>query len=1162
MALPETKRRKLSPQESGNSSILSDSGIESPTKTEDAVDENDNQSEEHTNQTPPSSTGPTRKQPKTIIGQAISKGVHKSGLFALQVEELLADVRLDRDIRRVRVDALLRALKWIIEHIPEQEELPVKEAEKRLRKSNNIAIPFPEPRPSEDVKYKLAYLRPTSINVVGSYAFGTAIEDHGSISIDMAVNMPSSLFQGKDYKKYRYFHKRAYYIASIAAGIAGIAGIGDSDKRKLKCDLKTSYEALNGNDLQPILRLEPYNDKDQDPLSDLQCVIRVMPVVSHDTFAASRFLPNKNCLGLPPAASNGAHQKLTSTPFYNSSLRSDCLVDSYLMLLYSAAAHCEAFKDTCILGRLWLRQRGFGGSIDKGGFGHFEWAVLMALLLHEVISPGYNSCQMFKAMLQFLSLRDLSTHALLVRSGNVQISKGHSPGVFYGEGDHNLLFKMTQWSYKLLRLEASTSLKMLNDSRSDYFEAAFITKVDRPLEKFDLIARIPVSSVPVTSADHESESMRFCRKISSILSKGLGDRVQIIYPFAQRTVAWSTKAASPAVQNPSIEVRILLDPVNAGRIVDHGPSAEYKAEAAAFRKFWGPKAELRRFKDGSILESVVWTGDKSNRPIAQQIIIYLLERHVESGIVKSIDFVGDIFRDMLPEGAAFGSQALTPFQPLMTVYDELENSIRRLEGLPLQIRHIAAASSSLRYSSVQVPTKDHLPTPADVVILFEGSGRWPDDLIAVQRTKIAILLKMGELLTEAKEGIVTRVGLENEKYRILNSSFLEVIYKNVAFRLRIQNEREETLIDRRLKDKNLDPRSRDEAALALAIYKRTFIQAPFHTQAVRTLCTRFPLLSPTIILVQKFFNSHLLFPHFSEEFIELLVVRTFVQPYPWQAPSSVMTGFLRTLFFLSRWDWRVEPLIVDINGELERKDIEMINIRFEAWKKIDPGMTRMVLFVASKLDPDGITWTQKGPSRVVAARMTTLARSAYSVIKEAELTLDPAVLFTSSTTDYDFLLHIHPRFTAVGQKPQPSQAAGKYKNLSDQFLLQQNPNPTDLELTGYAPLALFIEELQTIYSSTLLLFYNPEEADVIAGIWNPNTGPRHWKVNLTYSTRPLIFSEGRADGHHERAGDGEESRSEIDINKPAILNEIARLGGDMISKVEVLRGDILGLSGE
>lgn len=61
------------------------------------------------------------------------------------------------------------------------------------------------------------------------------------------------MFQEKDYLKYRYFHKRAYYLASIAAGIQ------DSDRCKCKFEIK--FEALNGNDLQPILRLEPSRGK-------------------------------------------------------------------------------------------------------------------------------------------------------------------------------------------------------------------------------------------------------------------------------------------------------------------------------------------------------------------------------------------------------------------------------------------------------------------------------------------------------------------------------------------------------------------------------------------------------------------------------------------------------------------------------------------------------------------------------------------------------------------------------------------------------------------------------------------------------------------------------------------------------------------------------------
>ena len=42
------------------------------------------------------------------------------------------------------------------------------------------------------------------------------------------------------------------------------------------------------------------------------------------------------------------------------------------------------------------------------------------------------------------------------------------------------------------------------------------------------------------------------------------------------------------------------------RIVDRGPPADAAAAAAEFRRFWGDRAELRRFKDGAIVEAVVW----------------------------------------------------------------------------------------------------------------------------------------------------------------------------------------------------------------------------------------------------------------------------------------------------------------------------------------------------------------------------------------------------------------------------------------------------------------------------------------------------------------------------------------------------------------------------
>lgn len=59
-------------------------------------------------------------------------------------------------------------------------------------------------------------------------------------------------------------------------------------------------------------------------------------------------------------------------------------------------------------------------------------------------------------------------------------------------------------------------------------------------------------------------------------------------------------------------------------------------QAPEFRSFWGDKAEMRRFDDGSINEAVVWggakkDGDGDRKSVCIQIIRHLLQR---SGVKK------------------------------------------------------------------------------------------------------------------------------------------------------------------------------------------------------------------------------------------------------------------------------------------------------------------------------------------------------------------------------------------------------------------------------------------------------------------------------------------------------------------------------------------------
>lgn len=621
----------------------------------------------------------------------------------------------------------------------------------------------------------------------------------------------------------------------------------------------------------------------------------------------------------------------------------------------------------------------------------------------------------------------------------------------------------------------------------------------------------------------------FCSELYDTITTGLGDRVKLIHPQYTENAVWPVTSSIPKSHH-SILVGLLLNAEHVGRIVDHGPPVEDKNAAAAFRAFWGDKAELRRFKDGSIEESLIWDAADS-QSILDQIIKYVLQRHLGQEIADKLVFPGSSFGRLIPH--LISSNPLALYQPTMNDFEMLEREIRGLEGLPLQIRQISAASPQLRYSSYEAPTFNPFGSrrqPADIYVQFEGSTRWPSDLLAIQRTKFAFLLKIGELLEGSTKGLLVRLGLENEKEKLLNQGFLDIVFpESASFRLRIHHEHESGILELSLRNKSSNLRKREELALALSRYKRDCLQRPLHTQAVRTLSTRFLLLSPSIRLMKKWRDSHLLSLHVNDELIELLTIRTFITPSPWQAPGSVMSGFLRTLFFLSKWEWQLEPLIVDFsNGEMSSKEYESINIRFEAWRKLDPGMNRVAMFAASNLDPDGISWTEHRPAKVVAARLISLAKAACKLVREQKLSIQASSLFISSTADYDFVIHLSPKVVGGGEDDHHQQPRQIFKNLQYQ----------DPSLAAFDPVQLYLDELVRLYGNNILFFYGANEGVFIAGLWNPHVlGSRDWKVNLTYSTRPMKQSD--------------DADAKLAFNKEATLHKIASLGGDMVLRIEV-----------
>lgn len=1045
--------------------------------------------------------------------------------------------------------------------------MQINDVVKRFEKESGIRIPFPDPKPPKDSQYKLSLERPTVFNVVGSYVSKTMIKSQGDMAVDMVVEMPQGMFQEKDYLNLRYFYKRAYFLANVAAAVRNELG------------LDVSFANLNDNPLVPVLCVSAAQDtKEAD--KDRPCAtVRIIPCAPDSLFPKNKLSSKSNAV----RPTGGADDKETTPPptsFYNSTLKAEGLYFAYLKALRLTEKASPAFKDACVLGRVWLQQRGFGGSISRGGFGHFEWSVLLALLMQSggrrksgdqqqsALSSALSSHQMFKAAVQFLAKADLADGSkkpvVLGRLGDVGMDSVREPGpVLYDAARQlNFGFKMSPWSAALLRRHAKWTLDVLNNSTVDQFTATFITKADVPLQIYDLLVQVPCPSADESrTPGSQGGIFEFASRVHRILKRALTGRAQLIYIKLPGQHPWSpTKPSKPTTESDVLLVGIVFDPAEMGRKVDHGPSAEEKAEARKYRQFWGERSELRRFKDGNIQETLIWTRD-TPFGVCKEIVSYILKLHLKID-ADELEFYGGGFTSLIH---AKHSDAAA-YSGAREAFSMLERDIRSLEDLPLQVRHVAPAAPELRSSSVKAPQLDQPRAPyrpMDVVISFEVSSKWPDNIAAIQRTKVAFLLKIGSLLASANSSITTHIGLEDAEHEHGNLAFLDIVYDEGAiFRLRVHSELEESLLDRRTKDKTLEQFARTESASFLATARRRFTHLPLLNQTISTFCTRFPALSLTIRLAKHWFASHKLTNHFLPEVVELAALHAFVNPAPWQTPSGPVTGLLRTLMLLARWDWRDEPLIVDPSGDMDGAARQAVAARLTAWRRtLDPAMNRTVLLIATPADETGTTFTNVDgralPSRVAASRMTALARSACRLVREREPgALEPRMLFAPSLADYDVVMRLDgaavKRLRAGGDEAGAPRS--RFKNLDGSATGARPPIARD-------PVDALLGRLDESYGAVLVLFRGGPEDMVVGGIWNPMVQRRSFRVNLPCSFRPVAAGPETA---RKRKGDDqvtEEDGSEsdgggddddlVEINREAMLSEIARIGCGLIESIEV-----------
>ncbi|KAI0300071.1 Nrap protein [Multifurca ochricompacta] len=1121
------------------------------------------------------------KADKTPTGAELStikmaQELFVSSSFKLQIDALLPNVR-PKCLRKQLLDSFLFSLHAYLSSLPPLILSIRWQPSRRDGKSATlgiVSIPYPLPVPTEDANWKVAFEKPANITVVGSWINNVSVKskDDQPWVVDLAVEMPSGLFQEKDYMNGRFFHKRAFYLAVIAKLVSEPAS---------KLNVDAFYESKRCDPRLTTLILQPKHGKTTADFSHLNTVIRIIPTLSTSSpIRLARLSPARSNfrVHLPDAVDSGP--KHLPTPLYNAILMLASSPQRDVLSVNALKNDIPAYRDALSLLRVWANQRGYGEGRRPCIYGFEGAASLWNAVLELVIrgeepygkmntrryplGGGLSSYQLFKAALDFIFHHDFSNKPVFVKSKDGHLFPpeeylGENEAVLVGSSScSNVLAGIPLTSIYMLQHDAWATLEVLdsNTSKIDPFTEVFLTDHRDLVSRFDVILSVDLSSASPRRLsihdvyDNGSFSSALIASLSTYLRKALGPRVKalaILHPSSQpRPISQGLPAS-----HSTVFLGLILDPEYAFRLVDHGPGA---AEAQshmteAFRELWGSKAELRRFQDGSITESVVWhVLDSDERAhIPAMIVRHILEEHfgIREDAVTSWQFKFDALLRLPPFIASQCRAA--GFRAALASFQKLASSIKALgQELPLAVINISPIAPELRYTSVFAPISVPVRTVSTprpysryvplmpLNLEFEKSARWPDDLVAIQKMKLAFLERLAQVLAKAIPGLHARIAitLPPGVPTTADHAQLEITTPDGwAFSLRVWHDREATLLDRVLHASNVSCSSHDleNAHIARRLYTRRFIAAPLHHRAVAALYHRFVAFGGTVRLVKRWLAAHwLLRLHVSEEAVEVLCAAVFVGVGLAQVPTTRERGFACVVRLLRDWNW-LEGMSVMLYGISEQ--------RHDTYSSAVSG-AKGVWMLKTEADPDGRMWTMDSPDVVAALRVRALAQATHAYLQGIESgLLDVSGMFVHPEDDYDFVVKlqptVHPRhFQNITADPS---VWAKNRRAS---ITGSESSSAPLRL-GFDPVEMYLDDLTVpCLRDTAKFFYDPLGGDRFGGIWDPSiTRPVPFRVMNRFSSIPVPKE-------HEK-GKGKD-RNFVNFNESAVLSEIVRMGEGLV----------------
>ncbi|KAK0147285.1 Nucleolar protein 6 [Merluccius polli] len=1109
-------------------------------------------------------------------------------LLKMQMEELLKEVALSGRRKR-QIDSFVQTVTKALQSVPSS---PKVELGDLSWLTGSAKVPFILVPAECAGKFHMA--PPASVDLVGSYPLGTCVKPR--VTVDLAVTIPAEVLQVKDDMNQRYPRKRALYLAGLAQHLSSSPEVGSM-----------RYSCLHGNRLRPLLLLTPSESSN--------FTVRLHACLPPGYFKPSRFHPQRNNIrtkwytGLE---SSDPESPEPPTPHYNSSVLGDMLPRAHLQFLSAVSSQCPAFAHGVALIKVWLRQR----ELDQGAgcFNGFLASMTLAYLLstHRV-SNTMTAYQLLRNSLHFLATTDLTENGITLAK-NPDSTAPSLPDfqkafqvVFVDPSGHlNMCAEMTACTYKQVQHEASLSMQFWDDATVSGFHALLMTPkplartsdhIFQLLELVKLQASCKKLNLLSELMDHSGNYVHTVLPyILSLLQQGLGQRIHLLTHSLTPDPEWSVEAEPPKHKTqPPLSFGLILRPEYATSALERGPPAD-SPKAAEFRQLWGPRSELRRFQDGAITEAVLWTGETvcEKRMVPRQIVTHLLQLHAD--IPEScVRYVGAMMDDVINVSHDVRSTGEEDSLKLVQSYDDLSRKLWRLEGLPLSITSVQGAHPALRYTQVFPPkplmmdysffdkeksSRSLLPkegkpcpayiTPVTVVCHMEGSGKWPHDRVAIRHIKAAFHINLGELLNK-----------EHSYTCRPCPTHLDVWKDGFAFRIHVAYHREPQVLRESLTPDGLLVVRDNEAAQALEV---ATVHRPLLTSTLHGIQQQHPCFGAVCRLAKRWLGAQLLSDDIREDAADLLVASLFLHPAPFTPPSSPQVGFLRFLRLLSSFDWRNNPLVVNLNNTLTGMYTQVsfslcltnthacpvVNISSFSeclllrWHSVGvlnpepngcPLLSRAaadyadtkndfvanrdslpVMFIATPSDKKLSLWTKHTPSIQMLQRAVMVAAESLKVLepqlKDGNQIQDVKVAMRPPLEAYDVLIHLIPK-----QVPLIHQAVDPLVVVFSRGVMAGKAgNPGEImPVIDYNPVSLFLAELRDSFGDLALFFCDPYGGTVIAVLWKPK------------AFKPVPFKTSEINARRVEVS-GEQAHTVPNVE--AIVEDFRVMGKDLVKSVE------------